>query len=225
MRERDQRVRRRTGLAARASRGAGGSPPGSTPTRRPHHDHRAAGRRPRPDQEGLPPDPRRRTRHRGGRRGRRRDHRGLHVLRAASRCGAHGRPDARPRRHRGDPRHRGRRAAVEGADPDHLRPGRLRLRRAARGCQRLPAQRHPARRPGRRDPHHRRRRRRPRAGRHAAPHPPVRHHPAARAARAAAAPPRSGRPSPAASRTSSPSSPRACPTARSRPACTCPRAP
>ncbi len=32
--------------------------------------------------------------------------------------GAHGRPDARPRRHRGHPRHRGRRAAEQGADPD-----------------------------------------------------------------------------------------------------------
>jgi putative serine protease PepD len=44
----------------------------------------------------------------------------------------------------GDPRHRGRRAAVQGADPDHLRPRRLRLRRAAGRRQRLPAQRHPA---------------------------------------------------------------------------------
>ena len=36
--------------------------------------------------------------------------------------------------------------------------------------------------------------------------------------------PRSRRPSPAGSRTSSPASPQACPTARSRPACSCPRA-
>jgi DNA-binding NarL/FixJ family response regulator len=33
---------------------------------------------------------------------------------------------------------------VQGADPDHLRPRRLRLRRAAGRRQRLPAQRHPA---------------------------------------------------------------------------------
>ena len=38
-------------------------------------------------------------------------------------------------------------------------------------------------------------------------------------------PPSYGRPSPAASKTSSPTSPQACPTARSRPACSCPRAP
>ena len=41
---------------------------------------------------------------------------------------------------------------------------------------------------------------------------------------AATPPPSYGRPSPAASKTSSPASPRACPTARSRPACSCPRA-
>jgi ABC-2 type transport system ATP-binding protein len=41
---------------------------------------------------------------------------------------------------------------------------------------------------------------------------------------AASTPPRYGRPSPAASKTSSPVSPPACPTARSRPACSCRRA-
>ena len=41
---------------------------------------------------------------------------------------------------------------------------------------------------------------------------------------AASTPPRYSRPSPAASKTSSPVSPRACPTARSRPACSCRRA-
>ena len=52
------------------------------------------------------------------------------------------------------------------------------------------------------------------------PRPPNRpNHPAA------TAPPKSGRPSPAGSKMSSPSSPRACPTARSRPACSCPKAP
>ena len=45
----------------------------------------------------------------------------------------------------------------QGAHPDHLRPGRVRLRRAARRGQRLPAQGHPARRPAGRDPGRRRR--------------------------------------------------------------------
>ena len=37
-------------------------------------------------------------------------------------------------------------ATIQGTDPDHLRPRRVRLRRPARRRQRLPAQGHPARR-------------------------------------------------------------------------------
>ena len=62
------------------------------------------------------------------------------------------------------------------------------------------------------------------ARRDQAPHPPVRH-PAARAAQRPGRAPRYGRSSPAGSRTSSPSSPRACRTARSRNGCSCPKAP
>ena len=53
--------------AAPASRAAGGSRPACTPARRPRHDQRAPGQRPSPDQEGFPPGPQRRSRHRGGR--------------------------------------------------------------------------------------------------------------------------------------------------------------
>ena len=52
----------------------------------------------------------------------------------------------------------GRVARGEGGDPDHLRAGRLHLRRAQRRRLRLPAQAHQSRGPARRDPHGRRRR-------------------------------------------------------------------
>ena len=62
-----------------------------------------------------------------------------------------GRPDAGHGRHRGHPAdHRaGRGGRARVLDPDHLRPGRVRLLGAARRGQRLPAQEHPARRPAR----------------------------------------------------------------------------
>ena len=55
-----------------------------------------------------------------------------------------------------------------GADPHHLRPRRVRLRRAAGRRERLPAQGRPAHRPAVRDPRGRQRRRRRRARRHPA---------------------------------------------------------
>ena len=195
-------------------------------TRRPHHDHRAPGRRPSLMRKGFRLDPGRRSRHRGGRRGRRREGRGVAC---APRCvptscswtsacpAVDGIEATRDIVAAGLP--------SQGADPDHLRPRRLRVRRAARGRQRLPAQGHPARRPGRRDPHHRRRAtpssRRPPPRASSASSPPRR----SPGRRTAGPPPGYGRPSPAASRTSSPAWPRACPTARSPPACICPRAP
>ena len=65
------------------------------------------------------------------------------VKRLQARRGADGHPHARDGRHRGDAADR--RAADDatagaGADADHLRPRRVRLRRAARRRQRLPAQ-------------------------------------------------------------------------------------
>ena len=56
----------------------------------------------------------------------------------------HGHPDAGHQRHRGNPPHHPTTART-GADPHHLRPRRVRLRGAARGRHRLPAQGHAAR--------------------------------------------------------------------------------
>ncbi len=65
---------------------------------------------------------------------------------------------------------------------------------------------------------------RPRARHHQAPHPPV-HSRSSPSNTVISVPSRYAVPSPPASKTSSPSSPRACPTAKSPPGCTCPRAP
>ena len=75
-----------------------------------------------------------------------------------------GRPDARARRDRGDAAAaRGRRSRGEGRDADHLRHGRVRLRGAAGGRERLPAQGRPAGAARRRHPRRRERRRAARA--------------------------------------------------------------
>ena len=106
------------------------------------------------------------------------------ARRAPARHRAHRHPDAGRRRHRGDPAHRRGPGPGRGArrHPDQLRPGRVRLRRAARRRRRVPRQGHragglPARRPRRRA------RRRPartvdhpqadRPVRHPAAHPPT----------------------------------------------------
>src|SRR5918999_1641441 len=104
------------------------------------HEHpRPARRRPGADTRRLPDDPRGRGGHRGRGRVRRR-HAGARQRQAllAGR-GADGHPDARDGRHRGHAanRRRGRRCGREGADADHLRPRRVRLRRAARRRERL----------------------------------------------------------------------------------------
>ncbi len=59
--------------------------------------------------------------------------------------------------------------AAAGARPHHLRPRRVRLRRPARRCQRLPAEGHAARRPARRHPRRGRGRRAAVAARHPPP--------------------------------------------------------
>ena len=127
------------------------------PHERAHPDRRRPGARPRRVQD----DPRRRGRHRGRRRGQRRPAGGRHGAAAEARRRADGHPHARARRHRGDPprRRRARRRAADAGDhADHLRPQRVRLRGAARGRQRLPAQGRPAGAARRGHPHRGRRR-------------------------------------------------------------------
>jgi DNA-binding CsgD family transcriptional regulator len=83
----------------------------------------------------------RQGRHRGGRRGRGRAGGRPQGRRGAAGRGADGRADAgdeRPPGHQAD--RRWRRASAQGARPDHLRPGRGRLRGVARRRQRVPAE-------------------------------------------------------------------------------------
>ena len=135
-------------------------------------DHlRRGGRRSGPRPGRILRHSRRHPRPRRGRRGRqRRRGRRRRPVRPARRA-ADGRADARTQRHRGDqadhllgrvrrgPRHH----------PHHLRPRRLRVRRAARGCQRLPAQGHAPGRPDHRHQGCRGRRGTARAERHPPP--------------------------------------------------------
>ena len=86
-------------------------------------------------------------------RGGRRPRGGARGAPAAARRGADGRPDARPGRDRG--RARAGRLAVPDPDAHHVRPRRVRLRRAARRRERLPAQGRAARPARRGDPRRR----------------------------------------------------------------------
>ena len=181
---------RGTGSSACASGSrcsAGSSPPGPGLTaasgcgpvsrsRRCQVDPRRGGRRPGAGARRLPGARRLRAGPRGRRRGQRRHRGGRAGQEGAARRHPDGHPDAAPGRARGDPgdlRRRGDRGR-QGAHPDHLRPGRVRLRRAAGGRQRVPAQGHPARRPAGRDPGRGGRRRAARAERDPPAHQRVR---------------------------------------------------
>ena len=138
MRERARRSAARCGPAP--PRAAASSwRPTCRRNRRPHDRHRRGGRpRGRAGRvRGAARHPAglRRARHRVRRRGG-----GGRLPRAAARRGPDGRADAGHRRHRGDQAAHGRRGPAPGADPDHLRPGRVRVRRAAGRRQRVPAQ-------------------------------------------------------------------------------------
>ena len=113
-------------------------------------DHGGGGRRPGAGAGRVPGPAGRRAGHAGGRRGRRRRERAGAGPRDASRRRADGHPDARGRRAGGDPADRGRPRAGEhpGAGADDVRAGRVRVRGAARRCERLPGQGHRAGRPG-----------------------------------------------------------------------------
>ena len=102
-------------------------------------------RRPAAGACGLPDDPRRRARLRGGRGGGRWAGRGQPRDARGARRRADGHPHAAPGRHRGDaPDHRQRcRDARPGGD--HLRHRRVRRPGRACRCVRVPAQGHPAR--------------------------------------------------------------------------------
>ncbi len=107
-------------------------------------DPRRAGGRPAAGARRVPFHPGGRGRHRGRRRGGRRGRGPGGLPRPPPRRRPAGRPDARRRRSPGRPRHRGGPAA-DGrtrGHPDHLRPGRLRLRRPARRGHRLPGEGH-----------------------------------------------------------------------------------
>jgi DNA-binding CsgD family transcriptional regulator len=135
---------------------------------------RLPGRRSVPAPDGVPADPECRTRYRGRRRGRGRGIRGQHGIGPAPRRGADGRPDAGHGRDRRDDLDHRRRPGEQDPHPDHLRPGPVRVRRAKGGPQRLPPERHRARRAAHRHPRRRRRRRGPRPDRDTTAHPPVR---------------------------------------------------
>src|SRR5262249_8228507 len=103
-------------------------------------DPRLALRRPGTRPRRLPDDPQRRGGDRRRRRGGRRHGSGRAQQAAAAARGADGRAHARHERDRGHPPHRPERGREPGLDPDHLRSGRVRLRSAESGCERLPAQ-------------------------------------------------------------------------------------
>ena len=107
---------------------------------------------------GLGRHPRRPGGHRGGGRGGGRRQGGGRGTAPAPRRGADGRADAERRRHRGHQAPRRARGRPASARAHHLRPGRVRLRVAARGRRWLPAQGRAARPPG---------------GRRSAPSPPA----------------------------------------------------
>ena len=124
------RPERRLGRRPRRSRARGGR----------RERARAHRRRPGPRAHGPADDPRRAARHRGRRRGRRRRRSRRARAPTASRCVSHRHPDAGHRRPRGDPP--ARRPRCRRSDPGRrhhdVRPRRVRLRGAARGCARIP---------------------------------------------------------------------------------------
>src|SRR6266511_3602250 len=143
--------RRRADLRSRSGRRGlpGRGQPTLTVRRgRPAADPCPHRRRPGAGARRLRHDPGRPAGHHGDRRGRGRGGVDPGCAGDQPRSGADGHPDAERRRHRGDhgdlPRHPG-----EGPGADHVRPRRVRLRRVARGGERVPAQGHAPRRTGR----------------------------------------------------------------------------
>ncbi|CCG01959.1 Two component signal transduction histidine kinase, subgroup 3, dimerisation and phosphoacceptor region [Blastococcus saxobsidens DD2] len=130
----------------------------------PRHDRAGGGRRRPADGAGRVAFAARKggRRRRRGRRPGRRGCAHLHPPPGAGR-GAHGHPHAGAGRAGGHPPAGGRRSPDTGAGADHLRPGRVRVRRPARRRERLPAQGRHRRGTALRGPDDRRRRGGPRA--------------------------------------------------------------
>src|SRR5690606_13334819 len=147
----DWRPARRPTAAGRWSRGCRW--PWRRDARGTNDDDRAAGRRPRAAAQGLPDGAAGRAGPRGGGRGGRRPGRRRAGPRPPTRRRAHGRADARWRRHHRDRADRRGPPGHPRAGADDARPRRVRVRRAARRSERLPAQERRARRAGRGDPH------------------------------------------------------------------------
>lgn len=113
---------------AGAGRSAGGSMPFFPSPRKPRRDHRSHRRRPAPAAARLPHAPGESGRPDGRGRGDER-HGGRPSDRATPpRCGPDGHQDAGPGRHRGHPPDRRYGRPHPGPHPDHVRPGRVRVR-------------------------------------------------------------------------------------------------